>query len=55
MSRKQDQPSQRKTQPVRTPSTGRGAASALDALIKRRAAAPGQDNEPLPSSAKEHR
>lgn len=55
MSRKQDEPYKRKSTPRNVPSTGEGAASALDALIKRRMAAPGQDNQPSPPSAKKPR
>jgi hypothetical protein len=36
----------RKRKPTETPSTGQGAASALEALIKRRATAPGSGNPP---------
>jgi hypothetical protein len=32
----------------KTPSTGRGAASALDVLVKRRVPAPSQQNQQLP-------
>jgi len=40
-----------------SPSTGRGAASALDAMIKRRAPAPNhppQSQQPQPPSSKKH-
>ena len=33
---------------AKTPSTGRGAASALDALVKRRVPVPNQQNQQLP-------
>ena len=33
---------------AKTPSTGRGAASALDVLVKRRVPAPSQQNQQLP-------
>jgi hypothetical protein len=36
----------RKRKPTETPSTGQGAASALEAMVKRRAAAPGSGNPP---------
>ena len=43
MGRKDDESHKRKEKP-RSPSTGRGAASAMDALIKRRMPPPGQPN-----------
>lgn len=52
MTAKQDESHKRQSKP-KSPSTGRGAASALDALIKRRVAAPGQGHPP-PSSSKKH-
>jgi hypothetical protein len=52
MIRKQDESHKRKAKPPNTPSTGRGAASALDALIKRRVSAPGPGQEPPPVSTK---
>jgi hypothetical protein len=48
MTRKQDESHHRKSKP-KIPSTGRGAASALDALIKGRLVAPGQGKHPAPS------
>jgi hypothetical protein len=53
MSRKQDEPQKRKSKPA-TPSTGCGAASALDALIKRRLAAPAHGVQPPPPQSKKH-
>ena len=47
MPRKQDQAAKRNTKPD-IPSTGQGAASALDAMIKRRVVAPGEGKLPLP-------
>ena len=52
MTAKQDESHKRQSKP-KSPSTGRGAASALDAMIKRRVAAPGQGHPP-PSSSKKH-
>ena len=43
MGGKNDETRKRKEKP-RSPSTGRGAASAMDALIKRRVPPPGQQN-----------
>lgn len=43
MGRKADKANKRKEKP-RGPSTGQGAASAMDALIKRRVPPPGQPN-----------
>jgi hypothetical protein len=51
MSRKQEEPSQRKGK-SHAPSTGRGAASAMDAMIKRRVQAPQQT--PPPHDSKKH-
>jgi hypothetical protein len=45
MSRKQEQPSERKGK-SRAPSTGLGAASAMEAMIKRRVPAPQQQHAP---------
>jgi hypothetical protein len=42
----------RKRKPPETPSTGQGADSALEAMIKRRATAPGSGNPPPPAPKK---
>jgi hypothetical protein len=46
MSRKQEPPHSRKRNVPPAPSTGQGAASALDAMIKRRVTAPGGEKPP---------
>ena len=51
MGAKQDDAHKRKEK-ERSPSTGRGAASALDALIKRRAPTPGQNQQAPPDTKK---
>jgi hypothetical protein len=51
MGGKQDESHKRKEKP-RPPSTGRGADSALDALIKGRVPPPGQQVQPQPPSKK---
>lgn len=53
MGGKQSETSRRKEQPG-TPSTGRGAASALDALIKRRVPTPGQAQPQQVTKQKKH-
>jgi len=53
MGGKQGDSSKRKEQP-RTPSTGSGAASALDAMVKRRVPPPGQAQPPQTPKAKKH-
>lgn len=52
MAGKQDDPQKRKEK-QRAPSTGRGAASALDELIKRRVPSPSQSPPPPPESDKQ--
>ncbi len=54
MIRKQDEPHKGQKKRPEIPSTGRGAASAMDALIKRRMTAPGQGNPPPPAGSKKH-
>lgn len=51
MAGKHDESHKRKEKP-RPPSTGRGAASALDALIKGRVPPPGPQGQPQPPSKK---
>lgn len=53
MRAKQDHGEKRKPRPD-VPSTGRGAASAMDALIKGRVPAPGSGNAPQPATPKKH-
>jgi hypothetical protein len=53
MGGKQGDSSKGKEQPG-TPSTGRGAASALDALIKRRVPTPGQAQQQQVTKQKKH-
>ena len=50
---KQEESARRKPKPP-VPSTGRGAASAMDALIKRRVDAPAPDEHALPVKSKKH-
>lgn len=52
MSRKPAETQDRKKRPPIAPSTGQGAASALDALIKRRANDPVPGRPPVPGSKK---
>ena len=54
MTHKQDESHKRRKKPPVVPSTGRGAASAMDALIKRRVLAPGQGDAPAPPPSKKH-
>jgi hypothetical protein len=55
MTRKQDESHKGQKKRPEIPSTGRGAASAMDALIKRRITAPGQGNPPAPpAGVKKH-
>jgi len=53
MPSKQDESRKQKVRP-QVPSTGRGAASAMDALIKRRVPPPGHADSPQPQSTKKH-
>jgi hypothetical protein len=53
MGAKRDHGEKRKTKRD-VPSTGRGAASAMDALIRRRIPAAGSGNAPQPDRSKKH-
>jgi hypothetical protein len=52
MTEKLDDSHKRKGRQQHAPSTGRGAASAMDALIKRRVVPPNPPGQPPPSSKK---
>ncbi len=54
MTHKQDESHKGQKKRPQVPSTGRGAASAMDALIKRRVTAPGGNSPAPPARSKKH-